>query len=80
MLLGRRDFLLLFFPNTRSTFVKQLYYSKQVMHGIHKTAPRSGKVVSGACSFLIHYGAVEKNLTVLFALKIQQSEAEKQPC
>lgn len=50
--------------------------SKQVMHGIHKTTLHSGKVVSGVCSFLIHYGVVE-NLTALFTLKIQQSEEKK---
>ena len=46
------------------------------MHGIHKTTLHSGKVVSGVCSFLIHYGVVE-NLTALFTLKIQPSEAQR---
>lgn len=58
--------------------VKQLHYVrfKQVMHGIRKTTLPSGAAVSGACSFLIHYIAVE-SLTALFILKIQQRKAKK---
>lgn len=82
----RRNKLVLFqfparqarFLHHSAQFIKQLYYArfKQVMHAIHKTTLHSGKVVSGVCSFLIHYGVVE-NLTALFTLKIQRSEAKK---
>lgn len=65
-----------FFLPLEAQLVKQLYYCrfKQVMHGAHKTTVHSGKVVSAACSFPIHYGVVE-NFTALFTLKSQQSEA-----
>lgn len=60
--------------------VKQLHYVrfKQVMHGIRKTTLPSGAAVSGACSFLIHYGAVESlTSAVYFENPAEKSKKKK---